>query len=312
MKKLPALPPAYVPTKAGQLYSSLHSRITKTEVDSMFNWSDDLEQKLKDVATRLLTSDPNKAAQSKTQNRTELDDIITILNQAITSTSIENYTTVKELKSIAEAKRKIATEAVQVLADSSIVKGIGSDSWKALWNAAKNFSVNEAYKELTYPHIESDARCVLCQQILDKDAQKRLLNLNDYIEGVLETEASSAESLYEQSIAKLPAELNQDTIKTKFIAAGLDEDWASQFLGVYNCILANVAIIKSGIAQLNDISEQTSICVSALNEKQRRYDAEIIGFNEDAKSFDRATIEKEKVELEALKYCFRSCFNLYE
>ena len=78
-------------------------------------------------------------------------------------------------RQIAITNRKEAAKlALAATIDSSSLNGVGSDTWLALWQAAREYSEQHAYPRLHYPNIAHGARCVLCQQYLDDEAQARM------------------------------------------------------------------------------------------------------------------------------------------
>lgn len=58
---------------------------------------------------------------------------------------------------------------------------VGSDVWRALWDAARAYSSASAYPEQPFPATTDGARCVLCQQELDSNAQARLGSFEAFV-----------------------------------------------------------------------------------------------------------------------------------
>lgn len=82
---------------------------------------------------------------------------------------------------------KEATKAASALAsDNSSLDGFGSDAWKALWEAARQYSDSFAYVGSSYPKLPKDARCPLCQQPLGVEAMARMGAFEAYVNGVAE------------------------------------------------------------------------------------------------------------------------------
>jgi len=82
-----------------------------------------------------------------------------------------------------EARRlREATFAAGMLA------GTGSESWTALWEAARRFSQDQAYPGQAFPVVESGAHCVLCQQDLDHEAGDRLRQFEAFVASTTERE----------------------------------------------------------------------------------------------------------------------------
>ena len=81
---------------------------------------------------------------------------------------------VAERRRLAAEIRAAATIAAQASFEGEPVVGVGSDTWRVLWEAARRFSETEAYVGETYPVTGPPAKCVLCHQDLDDDARSRL------------------------------------------------------------------------------------------------------------------------------------------
>jgi hypothetical protein len=71
--------------------------------------------------------------------------------------------------------------------------GVGSETWRALWQAARNYSAAEAYHGEDFPVTHDSARCPLCQQKLSPDARSRLDRFDKYMRDTTERDASAAE-----------------------------------------------------------------------------------------------------------------------
>jgi hypothetical protein len=69
-----------------------------------------------------------------------------------------------------------------------LLTGTGSEPWKALWEAARQFSEELAYPEKGFPFVEDGARCVLCQQDLEHEAAHRLTQFQAFVASTTERE----------------------------------------------------------------------------------------------------------------------------
>jgi energy-coupling factor transporter ATP-binding protein EcfA2 len=74
-----------------------------------------------------------------------------------------------------------ATTAAKKFTDSGqFLPGTGSEVWRQLFDAARNFS-KEAYPEKPFPYLDMGAKCPLCQQDL-KDGVLRLQQFDEYVQ----------------------------------------------------------------------------------------------------------------------------------
>ncbi len=71
--------------------------------------------------------------------------------------------------------------------------GVGGATWRALWNAAVDFSRETAPASHVHPPATPGDRCVLCQQVLDVDAATRLTRFRTFVEDTTSARAARAE-----------------------------------------------------------------------------------------------------------------------
>lgn len=121
--------------------------------------------------------------------------------------------TVTDLDAVAlqtrEEKRRIAETLRAEQIGSQPITATGSDSWKALFQWARQFAAEAGVRQGGEPFVAGDP-CPLCQQSLSGDAAKRLAAFDAYIEGRAAQEANAAD----QAIQGRLAALRELTFKT--------------------------------------------------------------------------------------------------
>lgn len=101
-----------------------------------------------------------------------------------------------ELRKKAMSARETARVAAGAMFTDETLPGVGSDAWRAMWKAARDYSVKEAFKEADFPVVATDgeaAACVLCQQPLEPSAADRLVRFRNYMDDALDSAATAAE-----------------------------------------------------------------------------------------------------------------------
>jgi hypothetical protein len=78
--------------------------------------------------------------------------------------------------------------------DAEPLSGVGSGTWRALWDAARAFSQSECYRGEHFPVTGDGAHCVLCQQELDASAADRLARFEAFVEDRTQQQAVAAGS----------------------------------------------------------------------------------------------------------------------
>lgn len=100
-----------------------------------------------------------------------------------------------------------AEKAASALASNeSSLDGFGSDAWKALWEAARQYSDSFAYIGNKYPKLPKDSLCPLCQQPLGLEAIARMDAFEAYVNGIAE-----------KNLAEKTKDLNE--LSTRFVNA---------------------------------------------------------------------------------------------
>lgn len=85
-------------------------------------------------------------------------------------------------------KSEEARRLREVTFPGRMLAGTGSESWTALWEAARRFSQEQACPDQAFPVVEDGARCVLCQQDLDHAASHRLQQFEAFVASTTERE----------------------------------------------------------------------------------------------------------------------------
>ncbi len=82
--------------------------------------------------------------------------------------------------------------------------GVGSETWRALWDAARHYSEAQAYQGRDFP-VTTVARCVLCQQDLSAEAADRLHRFHAFMTDDTEQQAAAADEELRRAIRDVSA-----------------------------------------------------------------------------------------------------------
>lgn len=297
---LPQLPPEYAATSTGTVYRQLKPDVAEKAIQSIVLWEEKDQKELDGLKERLNTADPEKLARDKRNTKQQIGQLVLKLKEAATALGNERLAAIRTLRAEALTKRRIATESAQV--KSAELDGIGTETWLALWEAARAYS-QTAYPGRQFP-VTDDARCVLCHQKLEKGAPQRLRDFEDYVQGSLETEAKTAESAYEQALEAIPTGLTEEQVSTSCQAVGLsDSPWAARLTEWWRVVRKNREIILGHEAE--EPAAPVVWPTDILEELTKRFEGlerEAIQHDEDAKTFDRVEAGQEKLNLEARRW----------
>ena len=298
---LPKLPPEYSVTVAGKAYAALRHDLSEQEIRRLTQWGTDNEEAFMKLKERLSADDPAKLARLKRKTKYQLDQLGVELRNAVIAVGSQQVEALRIARKKAHQNRKVATEAAQL--GSAKLDGIGTETWNVLWEAARVYS-QTAYPGRDYPVTEDGVRCVLCHQELAQEAQNRLQEFEAFVQGAVETEARSAEEAYSEALAKLPAQWNDEDIRTRCVAAGLTEDGWTEKIGAFWSKLG-----KTRNDLLNGEADAEAVAIEPPDEllteiafRTESLEHDALQYDEDAKNFDQERAIQEKLNLEALRW----------
>lgn len=128
-------------------------------------------------------------------------------------------------KQLQEASTKLAQAF-----ESEPLPGVGGSPWQFLWEAAKRFSVEEAYPDRSFPFVEEESRCVLCHQILEPEGQERLRRFEDFIKDDHQVKLDEARQVYDTLVGNL-TEVPISTEAVEINLRDLESSHAEQIRG---------------------------------------------------------------------------------
>jgi len=201
------VPPA-VPagTEAAAFLSSLSASTTQEQIDALLTLPTGAAEKHADLVkeeARLRSTDPAEEKKRLTTASKHVDALATHFDEIELLLLPAAGDELVKLKTEAETLRKAADEASRTSFANEPLSGVGSNTWRALWQAAENFSTAEAYPDEEFPAIEDGHVCVLCQQPLQTDAQERLRRFHQFVHNDVAKRAAAAEASFAAAIKRL-------------------------------------------------------------------------------------------------------------
>lgn len=148
---------------------------------------------LEQQAHTLQASGPTRERERLEGFASALDVLANHLASLDKSLGRDAITALVEKKVKAEQLRAAAEIAAQESSGDQPVAGVGSETWRALWEAARSFSETGAYPGDTFPHLGADSKCVLCHQDLSDEAQARMRRFEAVVQDRTERQAQAAE-----------------------------------------------------------------------------------------------------------------------
>lgn len=298
-KTFPMLPPEYAQTATASFVSRLGATTRAEDLEVACAWSaEDAESRL-DIEKTLRQQDIVARTKQLGLDKRRLV-LFTESYKAIKhAVSEEEIAKLLNLKRDAVVKRKAASEDAAKVFAGSALEGVGSASWRLMWDEARRYSEEAAYPEKNFPATEVGDLCVLCHQPLDDDAKGRLAGFEAYIKGGLEASADKAEKDYFDALAALPSLPDRDKWD-------LDIDFLKVDPAVGKTLYEAVSARLAAIAKIETLESLPPVDWSsvdtALADIAGALTQEEAALTELAKDGKRAELEKQLKELKAREW----------
>ncbi|MBN3459876.1 AAA family ATPase [Mycobacterium sp. DSM 3803] len=183
-------------TDAKAFLSSINANTTQEEIDEAIvlpaDHDDVLAVKLQEVA-RLQASDPSREKTRLEQLAAQWVTVRGHVNNVATIVTSEAIQQLANEKARSMALREAARIASQRTFENEPLGEIGSETWRALWEAARRYSRNVAYHVHEFPYVGEGAVCVLCQQQLSSDGVARLTRFEEFVTDTTSRDADASE-----------------------------------------------------------------------------------------------------------------------
>lgn len=296
----PLFPPEYGETKAAKWYTDIQSTTEDQIIAENTKWNRDDESRLNDIAKRLAEANPTRRAAALRGQRDLLLRHVTDLknsHSALSDTQRDEY---RKLRNDATLKRKAADEDAGKVFDQAPLDGIGSGTWRLLWEQARIYSEEVAYKDQPFPNVKPGARCVLCQQELDEESQDRFASFESFVKGELQRLAEEAEESLEEA---RKAVQNSDVATTSMDSIEVVDADAVRL------VTDLVGALRKRCEQI--LGEEPCPAISPLPSKKalialvvaaRRLGNQARSLDADARDQNRDALERERKELAARKW----------
>lgn len=296
---LPCFPDNLRNTDSYLWYSNLSDKTA--DENSRCYFSDDDNKQLNNIIARLAEENPKEKADQFLSFINQINSIISEIKELESSYSITTSEQIKNLLIDVEAKKKASEAAAKERESITCLDGLGTESWKTLWEAARKYSQEIVYTQNAYPFLGNEARCILCHQILDNDAKKRMTSFEEFVKGETEKAYSAAQNLLQEKYDSLPVILDIDTWKIKFTAVGmLDESFISLFNKCLIKLQENSTLLLDGKEIENNVDFNE--IYSKLDIIKSVYQKHAENFRKDAEQQNRDELIKEENLLKAKKW----------
>jgi energy-coupling factor transporter ATP-binding protein EcfA2 len=188
-------------TTAARLIANVSSLTRPEAVKALAQLTPEEDARLARLEKSLIdlqTNDPKKLAQ---QLSLRAGRVQTLARQLKDIEATLSGQALAEVFSIRAEGFRVAEEARllrEATFPANMLAGTGSETWTALWEAARRFSQEIAYPGQTFPVVEDGAHCVLCQQDLAVAASHRLKQFEEFVVSSTEKELRQLRETFAQ------------------------------------------------------------------------------------------------------------------
>jgi len=303
LSRKPAFPPEYVKTSEAAWYAGITADTPTGDVENRTNWALGHETELAEVNKRLAETNPAAKAAVLRRQKTAIVGLVTDLKKLYERLSLEECNGYLRAKTDAKTKRTAADQDAKRVFEKAPLAGIGSESWRLLWEAARKYSTEHAYTTAPFPNVADDARCVLCQRVLDLESRDRFQSFEDFVKGELQNQAIQAEQTLqaiEQTIPDIPT---AEALTLRMDAAGIADANVRAMVAEFSATLAKR---KETCLAAGTLDEVTALPVCDVWARLEALSAEIekqaVARDEDAKGQNRPQLETKVKELSARRW----------
>lgn len=225
-------------TQVGKLLATLSSKTKPEDIESLAKWTEDDQERIEGISKALAETDPKQKAQILKLRATRFAGLSIRIGIAI---SLVDDTSVGNLKSLIEkssvAKQTAILAGKKFKETPGLLPGTGGEVWKALFDAARAYSV-ESHPGKTFPHLGLESACPLCQKPLEQDGAARLVAFEEFYQQAAEKADKAARKLAEEAYL---------AIKHAQLDILIDESLAIELAGVSQKLGDECANLKKAL-----------------------------------------------------------------
>ncbi|MEN6623151.1 MAG: hypothetical protein ABFD50_16590, partial [Smithella sp.] len=303
VSKKPKFPDEFALTSAAKWYTNLTATTNRKDVNEQTEWKTEHNSELIDINKRLSEENPTAKATVLRRQKTLVLELKSDLKKYYDSLSNDCCNSYLQAKADAEAKRKAADEDASKVFEKAPLTGVGSESWRLLWDAARRYSEDYAYKKTLFPNVSANARCVLCQQELDQASRDRFTSFEAFVKSELQRTALHAEQNLQKLLELFAVPVTGETLAIKLEASGITDAFVKEMMTNFMTSLnerKQTCLASRSMAEIPELP--TKHLLINLVQIARKYAAQARIYDKDAINENRPQLELKAKELSARKW----------
>ncbi len=215
-ERLPTVGEEVNDTAAGRFLEQLSDRTSIESLDELIASLDDASATLDQVRMeehRLRNADSGREQRHLLRQAAKLEDLHRHIEGIHALLGPDGLAKLQVARDRLGQGREAIAQLARAFA-SEPLPGVGSSPWQVLWDAAKRFSVEHAYPDRSFPFVDDESRCVLCQQTLEAEGRARLRRFEEFVKEDTQVQFEEARQAYES----LTEELARANVSTEAVA----------------------------------------------------------------------------------------------
>lgn len=294
-------------TSSAKFLAALTAATSAAEIAAAIDWTDAHAKRLPLLKTKISEAEsPDRNAKirrlrSIVSLTRDLKSEISKIDAALPDTAVK---VLRDAIDNAVAASQAVELAAKQSAGNEPLLGVGSAAWQALYNAAKDYSIQAAYPAKPFPVTEEGSRCVLCMQPLASDAQARLHRFHEFMEQEAKKKAARAEAALKTLMDELRALNFERFLPATDLAQEIKErdsglaDRISAYLSAMKT-RANQMLLGGTQRQLTEVALATASPQAAVEQMELKISAELSELEKGLTATELQTLKQELQELEA-------------
>ncbi len=294
-KPLPSLDVKVANSDAGKFLSQLSSNSPIKFFDEVDSRYDETVETIKELRAReisLRNSDTGTERQRLINQAGKLETLhqhVQKLDSIFGGEDVvANYGIRSQLESLQQKADDLA-----VSFDEEPLVGVGSTSWKKLWESAKRFSEQKAYRGQAFPVVGDESRCVLCQQKIRPKGRDRFKKFDSLAENNIQIQLKETTEAYE-TILKAINEVKISSNSIVELERDLELD-QPRLIEEFREFLCNYEDVREQILDTlrgNRQEEPKHLDIDPISDKLKKASAETRTF---AKNLDDPILVQKKI-----------------
>lgn len=192
-------------TAVGKMIAGLSGKTKPEAIEKLAGLNAQEDARLQTLISDL-ASDPARTVRQLQAQETRINAVIEQISKLTAAASEQNRTALREAhRRLATARAAALAASVDLFAEEPL-PDIGSDIWRALWEAARTYSREAAYPERPFPATDPDAHCVVCQQPLSEEAANRLRSFEAFVQDESKRREEEAGAAYDELLEQLSSQ----------------------------------------------------------------------------------------------------------